>query len=319
MRLQNVASALWPRSLRKARQKAGLTGAAGSRYQGAMSQAAFILCADDYAMTPGVSRGILDLVEQGRLSAAGCMTNRPHWSEWGPRLLAHRGEAGIGVHLNLTLGAPLGAMPRVAPSGTLPALPDVARAALSGAAAFAEIRAEVGRQIDRFAEIAGGPPDFVDGHQHVHVLPGVRRALLGVLSERGLARSGLWLRDPRDTLGAIGARKVAAGKAAAVAALATGFGAAARHAGFLTNRGFAGFSPFDPSRDYAAEFATYLEKPGPAHLVMCHPGEIDDELPELDPVVGTRPQELAFLKSDAFPALLAARGLQLVTGPARDT
>ncbi len=275
-----------------------------------------ILCADDYAMTPGVSRGILALVEADRLSAAGCMTNRPHWAEWGPRLLAHRGRAGIGLHLNLTLGEPLGPMPKVAPSGVLPALADIARAGLSGAAAFAEIRAEIGRQVDRFAEVAGSPPDFIDGHQHVHVLPGVRRALFGVLQERGLTGEHLWLRDPREALPTIQARRVAAGKAAVVAGLSAGFGAQARRRGFATNRGFAGFSPFDPSRDYGADFATYLERPGPAHLVMCHPGEVDDELRGLDPVVETRERELAFLASGAFPALLAARGMRLASRPA---
>jgi chitin disaccharide deacetylase len=39
--------------------------------------------------------------------------------------------------------------------------------------------------------------------------------------------------------------------------------------------------------------------------VMCHPGEIDDEIRSLDPVVETRPQELAFLLGE--PALESMR------------
>ncbi|HUN11578.1 MAG TPA: ChbG/HpnK family deacetylase, partial [Rhabdaerophilum sp.] len=34
----------------------------------------FVLCADDYGMTPAVSRGILRLIEAGRISATGAMT-----------------------------------------------------------------------------------------------------------------------------------------------------------------------------------------------------------------------------------------------------
>ncbi len=41
----------------------------------------FVLCADDYAMTPAVSRGILALLEAGRITATGAMTNRPSWPQ----------------------------------------------------------------------------------------------------------------------------------------------------------------------------------------------------------------------------------------------
>jgi hypothetical protein len=36
--------------------------------------------------------------------------------------------------------------------------------------------------------------------------------------------------------------------------------------------------------------------PGPAHLVMCHPGHVDAELAALDPVVGRREDELRALR-----------------------
>ena len=43
--------------------------------------ARFVLCADDFALSPGVSRGIIDLIARGRLSATGCMTVSPFWPE----------------------------------------------------------------------------------------------------------------------------------------------------------------------------------------------------------------------------------------------
>jgi predicted glycoside hydrolase/deacetylase ChbG (UPF0249 family) len=103
-------------------------------------------------------------------------------------------------------------------------------------------------------------------------------------------------------------------KALAVAALSSGFGALARRAGFATNRGFAGFSAFDPGRDLALDFARFLMAPGPAHLVMCHPGHVVAG-ETLDDVVEARERELAFLASDKFPALLERRGFRLVRAP----
>lgn len=100
-------------------------------------------------------------------------------------------------------------------------------------------------------------------------------------------------------------------KALLVRALASGFGEAARAAGFAANEGFSGFSAFDPAVPAERVFAAALSHLGPRPLVMCHPGHADAELAALDPVVATRPQELAFLASDAFPALLERRGLAL--------
>jgi chitin disaccharide deacetylase len=45
--------------------------------------------------------------------------------------------------------------------------------------------------------------------------------------------------------------------------------------------------------------------------VMCHPGYVDDALRALDPVVETREQELRFLLSSEFDALLQGSGAHL--------
>jgi hypothetical protein len=278
-----------------------------------MSTCRIVLCADDYAMSAGVSRGILELARAGRVSATSVMANVPGWPEHARELADVEGRIGIGLHLTLTWGAPLGAMPRLAPDGVLPSLGRVIRAALTGAVRDAEIAGEIERQLDAFEAALGRAPDFVDGHQHVHALPGIRDSLLRVLSGRGLS-GRLWLRDPADGPRAILRRGVAAGKALTVAALSAGLGRAARRAGFATNRGFSGFSPFDPARDPGADMARFLLAPGPAHLVMCHPGHL--ALGEtLDGIADARARELAYLASDAFPALLRERGMELAPAP----
>ena len=93
--------------------------------------ATLTLIADDYAMTAGVSRGILRLLEHGRISGAGAMTNRPHWKGWSHAFRGFHGQRDLGLHLNLTLGKPLTAMPSFAGGGTLPAIGEIAKGALS--------------------------------------------------------------------------------------------------------------------------------------------------------------------------------------------
>ena len=81
-----------------------------------------ILCADDYAMTEGVSRAIGELAAARRLSATSVHGRpRAHWPAMAPAAAAcTAAHLAIGLHLNLTLGAPLGPMPRLAPGGELP-------------------------------------------------------------------------------------------------------------------------------------------------------------------------------------------------------
>jgi predicted glycoside hydrolase/deacetylase ChbG (UPF0249 family) len=266
-----------------------------------------VLCADDFALTSGVSRGILHLLAREKLSATGAMTNRPHWRALAGALGEHAGHADLGVHLNLTCAAPLTSMPVVAPAGDLPDLKAVMRLALVSADAKLEIRAEIEAQLDAFAQAMGRAPDFVDGHQHVHALPGVRRAVLDVLARLYPAQKP-YLRDPADRPARIMARGICTAKALTIATLARGFGAAARRAGFATNDGFSGVSDFDPAGDFGAALQRYALRPGPRHLVMCHPGEIDDELATLDPVIASRPVELDALAHTDFGTL----GVKLV-------
>lgn len=269
------------------------------------------LCADDYGLSYGVSAGILKALDAGRLTAVSVLVNGPRWPAMGRQLLRHAATADIGLHVNLTLGRPLGPMPKFAPSGVFPPVSQVIRLALRGKLPTDEIRAEIDRQFDRFEAVIERRPDHVDGHQHVHVLPGIRTALLDAMESRKLAGRA-WLRDAGDGLHRIAARGAHARKALAVRALAAGFRREATWRGFTVNDGFAGFSDFDPGRDYAAAFETYLRAPGRRHLIMCHPGHVDDELTAQDPVTITREQELAFLLSPRMPQMLEKRGMKLV-------
>lgn len=274
---------------------------------------AVVLCADDFGISEGVSRGILDLIAMGRLSATSAMTNCPAWPRCAPALREHEGRVGVGLHLTLTAGSPLGPMPRFAPEGAFPPLGRLLPQALRGGLPLEEIGAEIERQLDAFADAFGRAPEFVDGHQHIHALPGVRGALLAALARRGHA-GALWLRDPSDRLSAIVRRRVAASKAVTVRTFAAGFRRAARRAGFSTNEGFSGFSSFAPSA-VGATLERAFRHLGPRPVVMCHPGYPDEELRRFDSVVDVRRTEFDYLASDAFADLLAQRGVVLTVRP----
>jgi chitin disaccharide deacetylase len=254
------------------------------------ARSAILLCADDYAISGGVSRAIVELAAAQRLSATSALVTTARWLGDAAALLPHRGHLSIGLHLNLTLGRPLGPMPRFAPAGAFPTLGRLATRTLLRAPDTSEIKAEIARQLGKFEEGLGFPPDHIDGHQHVHVLPGVRQVLLAVIAERYPRRPPL-VRVPTSLLRATFGPGPARSKAAAVALLGLGFAGTVRKAGLPANDTFAGFSRFDTSRPYARELRDALRQPGRRHIVMCHSGHPDAELARLDSIVARRGME----------------------------
>ena len=109
-----------------------------------MSGFSFMLVADDYAISPAVSRGIREALSAGRLSGTGAMTNRPFWPDEARNLMAAGLAAKAGLHLNLTCGEPLTSMPLLAPSGALPALNPVLSGARSRTLCAAALSGQAG-------------------------------------------------------------------------------------------------------------------------------------------------------------------------------
>jgi hypothetical protein len=124
-----------------------------------------IVNADDFGLTSGVSRGILESAEKGIVTSTTVLVNRPIDPELIARLKAS--ELGAGLHLNLTLGTPI-ADPRRVPSlvdGDGRFIRDPRAAAAR--ADKDEARIELGNQIDAFRELMGCFPTHLDSHHHV--------------------------------------------------------------------------------------------------------------------------------------------------------
>ncbi len=172
----------------------------------------------------------------------------------------------VGLHVVLTEIAPLTAALRLAPSGHLPPLARFERLARRRQFPTADVRAEVKAQIERFVACTGRAPDFVDGHQHVHVVGQARDAVLDVVAR---CAPSAWVRNCSDALAAILARPFRL-KAIGSAYHSRGLERQAGGHGLRSNRGFAGHYGF--AGDYALIFPRFLVRPGPDHLIMCHPG-----------------------------------------------
>lgn len=144
-----------------------------------------IVNADDFNLTDGVTRGILYGHQHGVITSTTVMVNLPGLAT--SRDLARQAPGlGLGLHVNLTLGAP------VLAAGAVPSLVDGAgrfvrdRERVGEVGVLAEIRAEAAAQTRRFEEVFGQHPTHIDTHYHMHRLPRVLAAVLDVASDLGL-------------------------------------------------------------------------------------------------------------------------------------
>ncbi|OYU99168.1 MAG: cellobiose phosphorylase, partial [Burkholderiales bacterium PBB5] len=151
------------------------------------------------------------------------------------------------------------------------------------------------------ADGLGAAPDFIDGHQHVHHLPGVRRLLLDWLADHPVpVRSTARLAGPGFGL----KRLLIAG---------TGgwpLGRALRRQQRPHNRLLLGAYDF-VATDYRALMRGWLAQvPAEGALLFCHPGRPSPEAPP-DAIAAARVRELAYLASDDWPRDLVQAGVVL--------
>jgi hypothetical protein len=146
-----------------------------------------MVIADDFGIGPETDRGILDCARRGVLSGTVLLVNSPYAAAAVASWRALGRPVEIGWHPNLTLDAPvLGSrVPSlIGPTGTFPRLGVFVWRLLTGRVVAAEIDAELRAQRERFIELVGHPPTFVNAHQHVALFPPVGRILLDILSEQ---------------------------------------------------------------------------------------------------------------------------------------
>lgn len=260
------------------------------------------LCADDFGLTPGISAGIAHLARAGRLTAVSCITNTAHWKASAPLLKNLPASVDVGLHINLTEGRPLSArLAKIWPR--LPALPELIARAHMGWLPPAELRDEIQAQLAAFHAATGAAPSHLDGHQHVHHLPGLRDIVLDMAKHM---QPNPAVRNTGRVLGpgfAVKRRLIENTGAQALARELSG--RALAH-----NPVLLGVYDFR-DHDYRRRMQGWLAAlPGEGGLLFCHPGESLAQDPP-DPIATARLRELAYLESDAFPQDLAAAHVTL--------
>lgn len=268
------------------------------------------ICADDYGLAPGVNRAILDLLDAGRINATSVMVLPASFDAAAVAALdairTRRPTIHVGLHVTLT--APFAAMTAGWPSPGRRFMPvkETLMASLARRLDAGALAAEIRAQFEAFEAAFGRPPDFIDGHQHVHLFPQIRDAVLLAAREgaplawlRQCGRAGSWTGRFADRKGLL------------LDMLSVAFRRRAARAGIATNTAFAGTYDFDGDADFAALFPRFLDSLPDGGLAMCHPGFVDAELERLDPLTGLREREYAYFMTDSFPRMLAEKNIAL--------
>ncbi|MBR0937621.1 ChbG/HpnK family deacetylase [Bradyrhizobium jicamae] len=269
------------------------------------------LCADDYGLSDGVNRAILELIELGRLNATSVMMVTPAIGRDAAAGLqaavANSPRCAIGLHVTLTAPfRPLTLHFRPLDGDMFLPFAKLLRRGLSRRLDAELVHAEVLAQLEAFGELFGRAPDFVDGHQHVQLFPQVRDGVLRAVKERA---PEAWVRQGGRN--APLSRRLAAPKALVLDMLSAQFRRKAAKLGLRFNPAFAGAYDFTRENDFAALMRGFLDGLPADGLVMCHPGFVDETLRSLDPLTTQRETEHAYLASDDFAALLALNKVTL--------
>jgi predicted glycoside hydrolase/deacetylase ChbG (UPF0249 family) len=135
-----------------------------------------IVNADDFGLTEGTNRAIVDAHHTGIVTSTSLLANGCAF-EHAAALAREVSSLGIGVHLTLTEGLPVapGVAADLFPAGQgkLPlSNQPYARAFAAGRLPRAVIRREFEAQVGKVVA-AGIQPTHIDGHKYIHLLPGI--------------------------------------------------------------------------------------------------------------------------------------------------
>ena len=207
-----------------------------------------IVNADDFNLTRGVSRGILEAHTRGIVTSTTVMINFPPDEALFAGLT--RSSLGVGLHVNLTLGRP------VTPAAELPSLVDAEARffrdpqRVATQARPAEVEREIAAQYAAFVKRFGAPPTHLDSHHHCAFHPRLREVFFGFARSVNL--------PVRSTDAATREE--------------------ARRKGLKTPDGFFGESGPEPYWTEARALEMINHLPDGVSEFMCHPGYFNEAL-----------------------------------------
>jgi len=280
-----------------------------------------IVNADDLGWTAGVNRGIAEAHRNGIVTSASLLANGEAFAEAVALARATSG-LGVGVHLNLNTGLP------VAPHKSVPSLlndagefeggPDglLLKIATRGLS-LREVEMEWGAQISKVRD-AGIEPTHLDGHKHVHMLPGLFEIALRLAKRHGIG--AIRVSHEASTLRtALTTGELRAGVVLKQGVQARGLKLLARdarkqveRAGVSTADHFCGIAQTgELTREGVARLLRNLPE-GTTEL-MCHPGYADEALRKTATrLQASRQKEVEILTDRQIRNLVASQGIRLI-------
>ena len=145
-----------------------------------------ILCADDFGLNPAVSKGILNLLQAGKINSVSCLVTTDCWKQRASDLKPFLDNIEVGLHLTLTYPDPVyfsgGSLSSLFKKSYLKQLKKQ------------EIVQEMCAQLELFKNSLGRMPDYVDGHEFCHHFPTVREALIDIAKEFHFRKNNLYIR-----------------------------------------------------------------------------------------------------------------------------
>jgi hopanoid biosynthesis associated protein HpnK len=281
-----------------------------------------VVNADDFGLTESVNRGILEAHTRGILTSTTILANGAAFDS-AVALARQAPGLGVGVHLNLTEGRPVASPSEVSSllnehGRFLRSPAALVKRVLTGRLRADEIERELSAQIEK-VQRAGIGVTHLDGHKHVHMLPGILPVVLRVAQRYGISAMrwaaehtpgvlSLLRRNPGAAQKILGQRL----RARVLAAAAMGYRGRVRAAGVACPMYFFGVVQTG-FLDAAALAEILWNLPEGSSELMCHPGYADAALAATGTrLVATRQRELEALTSPAIRKLIAELGIKLV-------
>lgn len=255
-----------------------------------------VLCADDFGQAEPISKAIIVLIQHGRITATSCMVNSQFWPEHGKWLRTFKGNIDIGLHFNLTEGQALSKAYIEKYGKNFSPLTKVMRRAILRQLDKKVVEEECHAQLDKFQEVLGVLPDFIDGHQHVHQFPVIRDAIVNVYNKRLQSHQPYmrWVNEKINVWNVCSDFK----KILICATGTRGLKKLLNKHHIPHNQTFSGVYSFSDAEKYSKTFPKFLAEIGNEGLIMCHPGLA---APKTDDVIAdARYQEYQYLFGSEF-------------------
>jgi chitin disaccharide deacetylase len=281
-----------------------------------------IVNADDLGWTEGVNRGIAEAHRNGIVTSASLLANGAAFAS-GVELARTTPALGVGVHLNLSDGEPVAERELVTSllndRGELEAKPESLLLRLARRSVLLEqVEFEWDAQIQKVRDV-GIEPTHLDGHRHVHMLPGLFEIVLRLAKKHGIAAVRISHEESslRAALSSGAKQKGTVVMRQGVQArglkmLARDAHEQAERAGIAAADYFCGIAQTgELTREGIVRLLEILPE-GTTEL-MCHPGYVDADLARsATRLQGSRQTEVDILTNTQIRNLVASQGIRLI-------